>query len=125
MLIFFLSFRYGIQNEPLAKESLEIKLGVNILSCGLFVDKKSTFLAASPDGLIENNSIVEIKCPASIKDFTPQEAFENKKLNFMNFIDGELKLKTSHDYYYQIQGQLHITERKYCYFVVWTPKGII
>lgn len=104
---------------------MEKKLGVNILSCGLFVDKKSTFLAASPDGLIDNNSIVEIKCPASIKDFTPQEAFENKKLSFMSFIDGELKLKTSHDYYYQIQGQLHITERKYCYFVVWTPKGII
>jgi len=60
---------------------LEKKLGVNILSCGLFVDKKSTFLAASPDGLIDNNSIVEIKCPASIKDFTPQEAFENKKVS--------------------------------------------
>lgn len=55
MIVFFflLSFRYGIQNEPLAKESLEIKLGVNILSCGLFVDKKLTFLAASPDGLID------------------------------------------------------------------------
>jgi len=43
----------------------------------------------------------------------------------MNYIDGKLKLKTSHDYYYQIQGQLHITERKNFYFVVWTPKGII
>lgn len=52
-----------------------MKLGVNIISCGLFVDKKSKFLAASPDGWIGNNSIVEIKCPASIKDFTPQEAF--------------------------------------------------
>jgi hypothetical protein len=125
LLIFFFSFRYGIQNQPLAKEALEIKLGVNILSCGLFVDKKSTFLAASPDSLIDNNSIIEIKCPASLKDFIPLEAFENKKLNFMNFIDSELKLKTSHDYYYQIQRQLHISERKYCYFVVWTPKGTI
>lgn len=43
----------------------------------------------------------------------------------MNLIEGELKLKTSHDYYYQVQGQLHITDRKYCYFAVWTPKGII
>lgn len=60
----------------------------------------------------------------SIKDFIPQQALENKKLNFMNIIDGELKLKTSHDYYYQIQGQLHITERQNCYFVVWTSKGI-
>lgn len=95
------------------------------MPCGLFVDKKLTFLAASPDGLIDNNSLIEIKCPASIKDYTPQEAFENKKLKFMNLIEGELKLKTSHDYYYQVQGQLHITDRKYCYFAVWTPKGII
>lgn len=69
------------------------------------VDKKLTFLAASPGDLIDNNWIVEIKCPASIKYFTFQAAFENKKLNFMNLINGQLKLhrwklKTSHDYYY-------------------------
>jgi len=58
----------------LARESLEIKLGVNILSCGLFVDKKINFFSSY------NKSIVEIKCPASINDFTPEEAFENKKL---------------------------------------------
>lgn len=37
---------------------------------------------------------------------TPKEAFENKKLNFMNLKDGTLKLKTTHDYYLQVQGQL-------------------
>lgn len=107
------------------KKCLEIKLGVNIQSCGLFVHRKLTFLAASPDGLIDNDGIVEIKCPASIKDMTPEEAFENKKLNFMILIDGNLKLKTTHSYYFQVQGQLEISERNYCYFVVWTPKGIV
>ncbi|KAF0693152.1 Uncharacterized protein FWK35_00037847, partial [Aphis craccivora] len=29
-----------------------------------------------------------------------------------------------HIYYYQVQGQLHITNRQFCYFIVWTPKGI-
>lgn len=43
----------------------------------------------------------------------------------MVYKNGELKLKTSHDYYYQVQGQLHITERQYCYFIVWTPKGVV
>lgn len=117
-------YRYGIQNEPLARECLQERLGVNIMPCGLFVDKKLNFLAASPDGLIDDDSIVEIKCPVSIKDYTPEEAFSNKKLKCMSMVeDGDLKLKPSHDYWYQIQGQLHIAERKYCYFAVWTPKG--
>jgi len=107
------------------KKCLEIKLGVNIQSCGLFVHRKLTFLAASPDGLIDNDGIVEIKCPASIKDMTPEEAFENKKLNFMSLIDGNLKFKTTHSYYFQVQEQLEISERNYCYFVVWTPTGIV
>jgi len=82
-------------------------------------------LAASLDGLIDNAGIVEIKCPASIKDKTPEEAFENKKLNFMSLKDGILKLKTTHSYYFQVQGQLKILEKNYCYFVVWIPKGIV
>lgn len=35
----------------------------------------------------------------------------------------KLILKKNHSYYFQIQGQLHITQRNLCYFVVWTPKG--
>lgn len=38
--------------------------------------------------------------------------------------DGEkVALKKTDNYYYQVQAQLNITERNYCYFVVWTPKG--
>lgn len=43
----------------------------------------------------------------------------NQKLNFMNLIGRWLKLKTSHNYYFQIQGQLHITKRQCSFFVVW------
>ena len=32
--------------------------------------------------------------------------------------------KKNHDYYFQIQGQLHVTCRSWCDFVVWTPLGI-
>jgi len=38
--------------------------------------------------------------------------------------DGKkMTLKKTDNYYYQVQAQLNITERNYCYFVVWTPKG--
>lgn len=33
-------------------------------------------------------------------------------------------IKITHDYYYQIQGQLEITNRKYCQQVVYTSKRI-
>lgn len=80
------------------------------------MDKNCPFLAASPDGLINNDSIVEIKCPASIKNYTPEEGYENKKLSFMMYKDGTLRLKTTHVYYYQIQGQLHYNKPKVLLF---------
>ena len=38
---------------------------------------------------------------------------------------GEYELSTRHQFYYQVQGQLHITQRKYCIFALWTPLSII
>lgn len=34
------------------------------------------------------------------------------------------ELKKTCDYYYQIQGQLHITRRTLCYFVIYSEKWI-
>ena len=34
---------------------------------------------------------------------------------------GRLELKLGHDYYYQIQGMLHIMNVDVCHFGVWTP----
>lgn len=36
----------------------------------------------------------------------------------------EPKLKQSHPYFYQIQGQLAITGRKWCNFIIYTTVGI-
>lgn len=83
-------------------------------------------MAASPDGLIDEidgDSILEITCPSSIQEYTPREAFENGTLKFMADNEGQLVLKKTDKRYYQIQGQLNISEKTYCYFVVWTPKG--
>lgn len=84
-------------------------------------------MAASPDGLIDGvdgDSILEITCPPSIKEYTPMEAFERGLLNFMTVdTDGQLVLRTTDKRYYQVQGQLNISEKTYCYFVVWTPRG--
>lgn len=117
------STRYGIENENIAKEQLEKVIEKEILPAGLIIDKNQPFLAVSPDGLIELDALVEIKCPASAKDFTPEDAIKNKKIKSCVIKNGNLFLNRNDNYYYQIQGQLHVTNRIYCYFCIWTPKG--
>jgi hypothetical protein len=43
----------------------------------------------------------------------------------MRLEGGVGKLKDSDNFMYQVQGLLHITRRQWCYFVVWTPKGMM
>jgi hypothetical protein len=90
---------------------------------GLFVHEEYSFLGASPDGLIDEDSIIEIKCPFSARDLTVEEAVKSKIIKFC-YIDTEnkIRLKPNDRYMYQIQGQLEITDRKYCYFFVYTRK---
>jgi hypothetical protein len=82
------------------------------------------YLGASPDALVGNEGIVEIKCPFSGKHLSPVEAVRKKIIKFCNVdTNNQLSLKKNHPYYYQIQGQLEVTDRKYCIFIVWTPHG--
>lgn len=34
-------------------------------------------------------------------------------------------LKQNNPYYYQVQGQLQISKKKFCYFPVWPPHGML
>ncbi|KMQ82941.1 hypothetical protein RF55_21408, partial [Lasius niger] len=70
------AMKYGRDKEEIARKELAIKLNKKIKSCGLFIDTKNPFLGASPDGLIEENGLVEIKCPLSAEHLTAEEAVE-------------------------------------------------
>jgi putative phage-type endonuclease len=117
---------YGRKNEETARQELEKEIGENVQKCGIFIDKEHFFLGGSPDGLVNENATVEIKCPSSAKDLTPDEAIKNKKVTFWTIEkNGEIgEIKKNHDFYYQVQGQLRVTGRQFCYFVLWTSKGI-
>ena len=39
--------------------------------------------------------------------------------------DGRMQLKKSHDYFFQVQGQLAICGYDYCDFVCWKPHGMV
>ncbi len=76
------------------------------------------FLGASPDGLVGDDALVEVKCPyrGRHKKIEPNEDFQFLK----TAENGERMLKRNHNYFYQVMGQLAISQRKTCYFVVYT-----
>lgn len=93
---------------------------VSVQECGLFIHDKFGFLGASPDGLIGEDGLIEVKCPSSAVDMTIEEAIDKvKSLCLEKTVDSVIRLKRNHDYYYQVQGQLQICKRSWCDFVVW------
>ena len=78
-------------------------------------------MGASPDGLVTNPSeihpddLVEIKCPARADKITLLDICTDKQHKsslFLRYINSEYQLNKGHNYYHQIQGQLHITSRQ-------------
>lgn len=74
---------YGRENEPVALKELEKYLGKKIKPYGLFIDSKEFFLGATPDGLIDDDGIVEIKFPFFAAEITPEEGILTKKNHFL------------------------------------------
>ncbi|KYN06254.1 hypothetical protein ALC62_02801 [Cyphomyrmex costatus] len=119
------ALKYGRDMEEIAKQDLIVKLKKEVKSCGLFIDCDNPWLGATPDGLLDEDGLVEIKCPLSAENLTAEEATETvpRLKNIFDKKNGNMMNK-NHHYFYQIQGQLNITQREYCIFAVWTPKSV-
>lgn len=78
--------KWGTMYEAVAAEAYERRFGATLNEFGLLRHPDHDFLGASPDGINELGVMVEIKCPYRRK------------------INGEVPMQ----YYYQIQGQLHV-----------------
>lgn len=112
------SIKHGKVNEVIAIRQLEKQLNISIHKCGLFVDEQFFFLGASPDGIF-GEGIIEVKCPISAFGMNADDAIKDKKIKFWN-LNGTVNCR--HDWFYQIQGQLHITRKDLCLLAVWTGK---
>ena len=125
---------WGKDNEPLAVEAYIQYMAmqqrpITVSQTGLIINPNFSYLGASPDGLLTDcngtdpSGILEIKCPYKYRDVDPCEAAGNK--DFCSELTGDtLTLKRSHNYYYQIQGQMAISSRKWCDFVIYTNKKV-
>ncbi len=100
------AMRRGSELEPLARGAYEAHTG-ELVTCVAFVVHPSLdYCGVSPDGLLGDDGLLEIKCPAS----------QAKHLAALR--DG------SHaaEYKWQIQGQLWVTGRQWCDAVSYDPR---
>lgn len=71
--------------------------------CGLFVHRQFPFLGASPDGLINEYGIIEIKCSFFAKNLNIRAAIANKTIKFAKISNGAVQLSRKDKYYYQVK----------------------
>jgi len=113
---------HGKTYEPIAIEIFEQKFNQKVNKSGLFVNDAFPNFAATPDGIIDEETIIEVKCPFNARNDLISES------NCISFLqqnkDKSLQLKTSHNYYYQIQGQLAICKKSKCILIVYTFKDL-
>lgn len=113
---------HGIINEEVALQQYMEDTGLQVVKCGLFISTERPYLGASPDGLLGDETIIEIKCPYTCrhKQITP----ETVSYIVPGDREGEYKLKKETPYYYQIQGQMYCSGRKYCNLIIFTFKDM-
>ncbi|XP_045455750.1 uncharacterized protein LOC123665502 [Melitaea cinxia] len=119
------SVAHGVENEKLALLQLQRQENVEILPCGLFIDSVHPFIGASPDGLIGQDIIVEIKCPFTVSKIGLAKSIEQNKIQILKY-NKDTKTCTINKkchWYYQIQGQLHVTGRQVCLLGIWASEN--
>lgn len=94
------AMQHGTETEPLARAAYEARYDVLVDEVG-FVPHPSIIMAgASPDGLVGDDGLIEIKCP-----------------NTATHIETLLSESVPNKYYTQMQFQIACTGRKWCDFV--------
>lgn len=94
----------GVEMESEARALYEILKEVTVDTVGICFKDDSKLVGASPDGLVGDSGLIEIKCPQS---HTHVEYLLNKKLPT--------------EYIQQVQGQLYVTGREWTDFVSYFP----
>jgi len=129
------ALEWGRNHEEAARtayvgvKSKEISLLYHVLCTGILISSKHPWLAASPNGLVEDltetsdrqRGTLEIKCPYSARTMTPETACGELNRFCCSLVAGQVTLKKTHSYYYQIQGQMAIANKPWCNFCIWTP----
>lgn len=110
---------HGRKHEPKAIKSFEKDSHNTVRKCGMFVSLENNFLAASPDGLVAKVSLLEVKCPYSIRN-EPVTADNYSHLEYQN---GEFHLKKTVIITTRYRLRCTAPKKNFVFFYVWTFCG--
>ena len=99
------AMEWGTNTEPLARAAYESAGGVLVTEVGFVPHPQINLAGASPDGLVGDTGLIEIKCP-----------------NTGTHIDTLLTNKVPDRYNTQMQWQLACTGRQWCDYVSFDPR---
>lgn len=94
------AMQHGHEYETEARDIYELETGNKVVQVGFCEDNE--YFGVSPDGLIGDDGLIEIKCPTD-KTYTQY------------LID----MKIKPEYYAQMQAQMLVTKRGWCDYVVY------
>lgn len=97
------AMKWGTECEPAARAAYELKHDIDVVECAFIERDKWT--GVSPDGLVGDDGLIEIKCP-------------NTTTHLKYYMAGEMPS----DHLAQVQGQLWVSEREWCDFVSYDPR---
>lgn len=93
----------GTELEPEARAWYEFEKDIKVNNGGFI--EYNDWIGASPDGLIGDDGLIEIKCP-----------------KFSTMMDYLIKKELPKTYYYQVHGQMLVADRQWCDFIAYHPK---
>lgn len=99
------AMQWGTDNEPAARAHYEMATGSVVEPVGFVAHPTIIGAGASPDGLVADNGLVEIKCP-------------NTATHIETLLSGEVDGK----YIKQMQWQMACTGRQWCDFMSYDPR---
>lgn len=99
------AMQWGTDNEPLARAAYEAAKDVLVDEVAMITHPRIESAGASPDGLVGDDGLVEIKCP-----------------NTATHIDTLMRQEVPMKYITQMMWQMACTERQWCDFVSFDPR---
>lgn len=99
------AMQWGTDHEPAARECYVFETGASVVEVGFFIHPVLLMAGASPDGLVGDDGLVEIKCP-----------------NTATHIDTLKGAPIADKYMKQMQFQMACTGRQWCDFVSYDPR---
>jgi putative phage-type endonuclease len=99
------AMQWGIDKEVEARSAYELMLNVDVRQVGFVDHPRLEMCGCSPDGLVGDDGLIEIKCP-----------------NTATHIATLLSRKIETQYMRQMQWQMACTGRQWCDFISYDPR---